>query len=246
MEHLVINHNMVLFKRNEDAVRITPCAGNAIRFEAFPGGAPFDEDYTLTPQEAGAAIEENEHFVTVTVGALCVKLEDSGKVTFYKDGRAILEEKPELAFRSGFRHYEKNGRGSYAARVTFFPNEGEHFYGLGHEEDGRFDLKGCSVDLRHVNAKCTVPFVYSSLGYGFLWNVPAVGTAELSVNRTRWSVGATKKIDFAVIAGTPKEVASALADLTGHAPVMPHWATGFWQSRLRYETQEDLLSVARR
>ena len=27
---------------------------------------------------------------------------------------------------------------------------------------------------------------------------------------------------------------------------MPHWATGFWQSRLRYETQEDLLEVARR
>ena len=27
---------------------------------------------------------------------------------------------------------------------------------------------------------------------------------------------------------------------------MPHWATGFWQCRLRYETQEALLQVARR
>jgi alpha-D-xyloside xylohydrolase len=69
---------------------------------------------------------------------------------------------------------------------------------------------------------------------------------ELSNNRTRWSVGATKKIDFVVIGGNPKEVSETLADLTGHAPVMPHWATGFWQSRLRYETQEDLLEVARR
>ena len=246
MEHMTVGRNKVLFQRNGEVVRITPCAENAIRFEAFPGGAPFDENYTLTPQKAEAAIEEKEHAVAVTVGALRAELEDSGKATFFKDGKPILEEKPELAFRSGFRHYEKNGRGSYAARVTFQPNEGEHFYGLGHNEDGRFDLKGCSVDLRHVNAKCTVPFVYSSLGYGFLWNVPAVGTAELSANRTRWSVGATKKIDYVVIAGSPKEAASTLADLTGHAPVMPHWATGFWQSRLRYETQEELLSVARR
>ncbi len=246
MEHTLIDNDKVFFTRNEDTVRITPCGRNAIRFEAFPGGEVFDENYTLTPQTAAAAIEETEHAVTVTAGALSVKLEQNGKVTFYKDGGTILEEKPELAFCSGFRHYEKNGRGSYAARVTFQPNAGEHFYGLGHEEGGSFDLKGCSVDIRHVNAKCTIPFVYSSLGYGFLWNVPAVGTAELSANRTRWSVGAAKKIDYVVIAGTPKEVAETLADLTGHAPVMPHWATGFWQSRLRYETQEDLLAVARR
>ena len=79
--------------------------------------------------------------------------------------------------------------------MTFEPNEGEHFYGLGHEESGRFDLKGCSFDLRHVNAKCTVPYIYSSLGYGFIWNNPATGNVELSANRTRWSAGATRKID---------------------------------------------------
>ncbi|MBR5427730.1 MAG: hypothetical protein IK118_05230 [Clostridia bacterium] len=246
MEHIQIEQNEVRFTRGEDVVRITPCGANAIRFEAFPGGEIFDENYTLIPQNADAVIGEGERSVTVTVGTLCAKLEDNGKATFSVGGRTILEEKPELAFRNGFRHYEKNARGSYAARVTFQPNEGEHFYGLGHDENGRFDLKGCSLDLRHVNARCTVPFVYSSLGYGFLWNNPAVGSVELSCNRTRWSVGATKKIDYVVIAGTPKEVAGTLADLTGHAPVMPHWATGFWQSRLRYETQEDLLDVARR
>ena len=241
----VINDKLI-FKRDEDVVRITPCAENAIRFESFPGGEIFDENYTLMPQEAAAVIEESDNAVTMTVGTLSVKLESNGKATFSKSGRTILEEKPELAFWCGFRHYEKNDRGSFSARVTFKPNEGEHFYGLGHEENGFFDLKGCSFDLRHVNAKCTVPFVYSSLGYGFIWNNPAVGNVELSENRTRWSVGATRKIDYVVIAGTPKEVASTLADLTGHAPVMPHWATGFWQSRLRYETQDDLLEVARR
>ena len=34
-------------------------------------------------------------------------------------------------------------------------------------------------------------------------------------------------------------------ELTGYAPEFPEWAAGFWQSRLRYECQEDILNVAR-
>lgn len=245
MKNTVIEKNKILHSRAGELIRITPCRENALRFEAFPGCREYDENFTLMPLEAQCEITEEEHCVSMRAGDLSLTLEENGKVTFYKNGKVILEEKPELAFNSGFRHYEQNGN-RWKARVTFEGREGEKFYGLGHEASGLFNLKGGSFDLRHVNAKSTVPFVYSSLGYGFLWNNPAVGNAELSRNRTRWSAGATRKIDYVVISGSPKQVSEALADLTGHAPVMPHWATGFWQSRLRYETQEDLLAVARR
>ena len=245
MYNTEINNNQIIFNRNGELVRITPCHKNAIRFEAFPDCRAFDENFTLMPQAAEAEIEDKEHCVFMTVGRLKIQLERNGKVTIYKDNEVIIEELPELAFFDGFRHYERK-EGSWAARVTFKSRDGEHFYGLGHDPCGKFDLKGCSFDLRHVNTKTTVPYVYSSLGYGFIWNNPAIGSVELSENRTRWSVGATRKIDYVVIAGNPRETSEALADLTGHSPVMPHWATGFWQSRLRYETQEDLLEVARR
>ncbi len=246
MKNIIINENEILFSRHCELVRITPCHKNAIRFQAFPDCRIIDENYTLMPQSADAEIAEEENSVSMTVGNLTVKLERNGKVTFYNGNQVILEEKPELTFNDGFRHYENKASGLWSARVTFKSNDYEHLYGLGHEATNKFDLKGCSFDIRNVNAKCTIPFVYSSLGYGFLWNNPAVGNVELSNNRTRWSVGATKRIDYVVIGGTPKEVAQTLADLTGHAPVMPHWATGFWQSRLRYETQDELLEVARR
>lgn len=246
MKNVVINENEIIFSRHCELVRITPCHKNAIRFEAFPDCRINNENFTLMSQKAEALISEEENAVTMTVGNLTARLQRNGKVIFYRNGKIILEEKPELTFDDGFRHYENNASGLWSARVTFKSTEGEHFYGLGHEASNCFDLKGCSFDLRHVNAKCTIPFVYSSLGYGFLWNNPAIGNVELSNNRTRWSVGATKKIDYVVIGGMPKDVSEALADLTGHAPVMPHWATGFWQSRLRYETQDELLAVARR
>ncbi|WP_140984804.1 TIM-barrel domain-containing protein [Asticcacaulis tiandongensis] len=41
------------------------------------------------------------------------------------------------------------------------------------------------------------------------------------------------------------EVIGGYRHVTGEAPLMPKWAYGFWQSRQRYETQEQLLSVLR-
>lgn len=246
MDGLIKEKNCILFRKGEELIRISPCGRNAVRFETSPMSELNSEDFTLLPQIADFSLDERDYCVIMTVGMVKAQLERNGKITFYSGDRVILEEKPELTFNDGFRHYEPNPNGSFSARITFEPNDNEHFYGLGHEASGCFDLKGCSFDLRHVNAKCTIPFVYSSLGYGFLWNNPAVGSVELSANRTRWSVGATRKMDFVVIAGNPRDVSETLADLTGHAPVMPHWATGFWQSRLRYETQDDLLAVARK
>ena len=36
------------------------------------------------------------------------------------------------------------------------------------------------------------------------------------------------------------------ARVTGFAPEMPDWAAGFWQCKLRYESQDEVLEVARR
>ena len=246
MNNLVIRDNEILFTRYTELVRITACGKNAIRFQGFPDNQVSDENYTLMPKKADAVIEDRGYCVTMTCGTLTVKLEENGKLTFYIGDRAVLREKPELTFHSNFRHFGNKGSGLWSARVTFEPNENEHFFGLGHSWDNEFDLKGSSIDIRNVNAKCTIPYVYSSLGYGFLWNNPSTGLCELSKNRTRWSCDSCRFMDFVVMAGTPKQVCTTLADLTGYAPEMPEWATGFWQSRLRYETQEELLSVARK
>ena len=39
------------------------------------------------------------------------------------------------------------------------------------------------------------------------------------------------------------DVISRYRTLTGKAQVMPKWAMGFWQSRERYKTQEELEST---
>lgn len=251
MKNLQVINKGVLFSRNRELLRISACGRNSLRFEAFPDGRIIEENYTLMPQKESVSldevqIEEQPGKVSVKCGQLEAVLEENGRVTFRYQGKTILEEQPEMTFHSGYRHYDNLGSSLWKARVTFEPNASEHFFGLGHRWDNEFDLKGSTIDIFNMNAKCTIPYVYSSLGYGFLWNVPSTGRVELANNRTRWVSDCCDKVDYVVIGGKPKEVCEVLADLTGHAPLMPEWGTGFWQSRLRYETQEELLAVARK
>ncbi|MGM9767127.1 MAG: TIM-barrel domain-containing protein [Candidatus Cryptobacteroides sp.] len=53
-----------------------------------------------------------------------------------------------------------------------------------------------------------------------------------------------QSIDYYFIAGdNADEVIHGCRTLTGKAPVMPKWAMGFWQSREKYNTQEEVLAT---
>lgn len=60
----------------------------------------------------------------------------------------------------------------------------------------------------------------------------------------RWWSEMTQQLDFYVIASeSPDSIISGYRTLTGKAQVMPKWAMGYWQSRERYKTQDELLST---
>lgn len=246
MNNVTINNNEFFFTRKNELVRVSACGKNAIRFQGFPDARFVDKSYTLIPKEESGIIEETERSISLTVGKLKLTLFNNGSIEVHFGDKKIIKEKPELTFNDGFRRYENIGDKMWKAKITFEPHENEHFYGLGHSFDSLFDLKGSSIDIRNVNAKCTIPYVYSSMGYGLVWNIPSTGLCELTNNHTRFSSDCCEFIDLIIIGGTPKEATQTLCDLYGYAPKIPHWATGFWQSRLRYETQDMLLDVARR
>jgi alpha-D-xyloside xylohydrolase len=122
----------------------------------------------------------------------------------------------------------------------------ERLYGMGQYQQEGLDLKGCDLELAHRNSQASVPFLVSSLGYGFLWNNPSVGRAVLGTNIMSFSASATDKLDYWIVAAeTPKEIVQAYVAATGLPPMMPEHGLGFWQSKLRYQTQEETLAVAR-
>lgn len=63
-------------------------------------------------------------------------------------------------------------------------------------------------------------------------------------NQMRWWGEMQDMIDYYFIAGDDMDdVIHGYRTLTGKAPIMPRWAMGYWQSREKYNTQEEVLST---
>jgi alpha-D-xyloside xylohydrolase len=63
-------------------------------------------------------------------------------------------------------------------------------------------------------------------------------------NAFSFSSEAGQQIDYYFIYGNNMdEVISGYRTLTGKAPIVPKWALGFWQSRERYKSQDEILST---
>lgn len=184
-------------------------------------------------------------------GKLTVELGES-ILTFRRtdDGRELLRSR-ELIICAGEGQaftgaMSSCGDDRYQTKVEFTPYDDERIYGMGQHRHGFLDQKGCVLDLFHQNCEVNIPFALSSRGYGFIWNNPAVGRVEFGRTRTLWTADKTEAIDYIVVADdTPAAIVSKYVDLMGHAPMIPEWAIGFWQCKLRYKTQEELLAIAR-
>jgi alpha-D-xyloside xylohydrolase len=185
---------------------------------------------------------------TLVNGNLCVSLSVNGELRFSRaaDDVELVREMPAHFAWPGPRLLSANGDDSCRIEQRFSAYPDEKIFGLGQHLHGRLNQKGMVIDLVQRNAEVSILFAVSSRGYGFLWNSPAVGRVEFAENGTRWVSEAARQIDYWITTGNgPAEILTRYADATGHAPMMPSWATGLWQSKLRYKTQSELLDVAR-
>jgi alpha-D-xyloside xylohydrolase len=166
-------------------------------------------------------------------------------LVFRSDGAELLAEDPIHFWWPGPRLFTPAGNGSYRLEQKFRGYPDERIYGLGQHTHGLLDQKGTVIDLVQRNGEVSIPFLLSSRGYGLLWNNPAVGRVEVASNGTRWVADSARQIDYWITAGSPAQILANYATVTGRPPVLPDWATGFWQSKLRYRTQQELMDVAR-
>lgn len=224
-----------------------------------------EENWALLPDDhhdrSQIEITEEGNRATVIGGGVCVRAEggyewngsrgygvSTCRLSFFTTtGRFLFEEVDRGgSLNLEARNYRSIVGGDYQISVDFQAPEDEHLYGMGEYQQDRLDLKGCSLELAHRNSQASIPFVVSSVGYGFLWNNPAIGEVNFARNRTQWNARSTRQIDYWVTAGdSPATIMQQYADATGHAPVMPDWGLGFWQCKLRYWNQQQVLDVAK-
>ena len=245
--------NKLVWQANHETLQIEPWGRDALRVRATMNAAIRDDlpGALLDPPAQSAQrvqIEIGEAQAVIRNGLIEARLSAEGRLGFFNTatGAELLEEETPHFARPPARHFKPAGGDLFWLEAKFKAYPDERLYGLGQHPNGRLDQKGCVIDLVQNNTEVCIPFALSSRGYGWLWHNPSIGRVELGHNRTRWVAEATRQLDYWIVAGsTPADILGSYADATGHTPNLPEFAAGFWQCKLRYKTQEELLSIAR-
>ncbi len=240
------------WRGGRETVRMEPWTADSIRVRGTILGEIRDDlPGALLPAAEVCAVrtEISPDLARLVNGGLTAEITASGTLRFVRtaDGSELLAEQPPDFTRPPQRQYRPAGAGGlHHTQLLFSARDGERFYGLGQHQHGKLDQKGAVVELIQRNTEVTIPFLVSSLGYGFLWNNPGIGRTELGTTGTRWVSEAARQWDYWITAAAePAGILRRYADVTGRPPLLPGWATGFWQCKLRYRTQQELLDVAR-
>ncbi len=229
---------------------VTPCRA-AITFEEIDVTDPWyqGEEYADYHRRAKQAALQN--------GKITARVSTEGWISFYNQRGELLTaeywrnrnriNRYCVPLRIDARELKPvQGSTDFMLTARFEAFDEEKIYGMGQYQDRHLNKKGALLELAHRNSQASVPFYISSRGYGFLWNNPAIGTAVFGTNHTEWTAKSTKKLDYFITAGdTPAEIERNYSAAAGRTPMMPEYGLGYWQCKLRYRNQEELLQVAR-
>lgn len=255
-------------RKDKELLKIEPWGENSLRIRATQNAeflpayySGLEESESKQTNCAEIQISQDGKSASVINGKIRCEIMPTGKLKFFnQNGKLLLEEYDRNRFRQDIEGEFNSaleisprtfvphaGTNNYRVELRFEADKDEKIYGMGQYQQSDLDVKGCILELAQRNSQASVPFALSNKGYGFLWNNPAVGKVVFGKNLTEWVAQSTQQLDYWITAGdTPKEIEEAYAAVTGTVPMMPEYGMGFWQCKLRYQTQEEILDVARR
>jgi len=230
-------------------LRIEPCAANIVRI-SFAAG---DSIPTIkTPEIIESSCPTTPFQLSQTDREISVDMEDVHVTVDRRSGAIRYEDATHhpLVSESNWpypRVMRPLANGKYYEASTWFAlTPDERFYGLGQHQNGLLNQRNLEMELSQDNTNISIPFFFSSKGYGILWN---------NASATRWNnrfqpvlelqSSLAKIIDYFFIVGPSFDrIIAGYRTLTGAAPMYPLWAYGYWQSKLGYTSQSEMLSVA--
>jgi len=231
-------------------LRLQLCGDNVIRVTYSPDDLP-REDASLsvierTLKKSYWKIEEKSGEVLLITDKVTTSVNLKTGLLEFRDAS------DNLILKEHFRTMipaEVAGEKTYHASEVFLVSDDECFYGLG-QHPSFFNYKGHVITLIQRNWDVAIPFLVSSRGYGILWDNYSMTRVESFRDHegdklTLWSEVADV-IDYYLIYGPNiDDIIASYRGLTGSAPLLPIWAYGYWQSKERYKTQEEIVKTAR-
>jgi alpha-D-xyloside xylohydrolase len=238
-------------RNSREVLQVTLCSDSVVHVVARPAGAADSQSprpWMLSKSEAcpgiAAQFSQSSGVATLASSELVVALSEKQSNLTVKtaQGETLVRERSNLPRT----YFPTRTSGRYKIEDRFYPDATEAYYGLGQHQSGMFNYRGSAVELGQNNTDIAIPLLVSSKGYAILWNTAAFSYMDnrfpLELN---FESAAADQIDYYVLYGPQMDrIIHEYRSMTGHVPLFPEWAYGFFQSKDRYKSQQEILDVA--
>jgi alpha-D-xyloside xylohydrolase len=233
-------------KINSTDVEIQFYGPTTVRVLKSPEGKIFTKESLSVverPQATKFTVNQQGDVVSLKSDKLKVDVDvKSGKIAYSTlAGAQLLSEKESGAT---FTDFNDVGSKTYTVNQSFTLDNDEAIYGLGQQQRGKLSLRNTKLNMVQGNTDDYVPFLVSTKGYGLFWDNYSPTVFEDKPEYTSFKSDVGDCIDYYFMFGGNIDGSIAgMRDLTGQAPMFPLWTFGYWQSKERYKSQNELVGV---
>ncbi len=170
--------------------------------------------------------------------------QNTGLLTFLtKNGKKLLKENASPTFTN----FNDAGKETFSVSQSYALEKDEAIYGLGILQNGKMSQRNQKIRMVQNNTVDFVTFFQSVKGYGIFWDNYSPTTFKDNASETSFSSEVGDGIDYYFMyGGNADGVISCMRELTGEVPMFPLWTYGFWQSKERYKSQDEIVGVVKK
>jgi len=233
---------------NSTDIEIQFYGPTTVRVLKSPEGKTFTKESLSVvekPQATKLTINQQGDVISLKSDKLKVDVNvKSGKISYSTfTGEQLLSESESGAT---FAEFNDAGSKTYTINQSFTLDKEEAIYGLGQQQRGKLSLRNTRLNMVQGNTDDYVPFLVSTKGYGLFWDNYSPTVFEDKPESTSFRSDVGDCIDYYFMFGGNIDGSIAgMRELTGQAPMFPLWTFGYWQSKERYKSQNELVGVVK-
>jgi len=237
----------IVLKENGLKKRITFFSSNAVRISVTKENKDFRDSSLVViaePVPVNFQIENNKNEIIVKTDSLILTINKTfGNINFmHADSLLYLTElknDPHILKDTTIKN-----KSYLKIKQQFSLSSDEGIYGLGQFQNNIMNYRNQDIILGQANRDAVVPMLVSTNNYAILWDNYSYTTFHDGEDGTSFTSKVADQIDYYFIGSNNIDgVISGYRKLTGIAPMFAKKAYGYWQSKERYSSFNEMIKV---
>jgi alpha-D-xyloside xylohydrolase len=233
---------------NSIGIEIQFYGPSTVRVIKWPDGKTFVKEslsVIKTPVKTAFNVNKAGNVISLKSENLKVSLDMvTGKISFSNSSGALLSEKDGS---TSFTDFNDACVKTFTVAQAFTLDKDEAIYGLGQQQRGKMVQRNIKLNMVQGNTDDYIPFFLSVKGYGLYWDNYSPTLFEDTPESTLFKSDVGDCMDYYFMSGENADgVIAHMRDLTGQVPMFPLWTYGYFQSKERYKTQDEIVDVVKK